>query len=237
MKDAQTDPRRPVITREALQQDSLRAYFTRQHPEVMLLDDATLRASRDRTLAAAPSQTAMHDGVFIFGYGSLIWNPCVTVAERFPARLHGYHRDFRLRMTHGRGSPEAPGLMLALTAGGSCRGVALRIPEADLRSELLLVWRREMLAGVYIPRWVWLTTPAGRTPAIAFVADTQNERYLPRLDEATAAEYLRTGYGSLGSCAEYLDKTVTDLRAWGFRDKRLERLHTRVFVDCPQHPV
>nr|WP_081728838.1 gamma-glutamylcyclotransferase [Rhodovibrio salinarum] len=158
--------------------------------------------------------------------------PCVPVAEHRPARLHGYHRDFRLRMTHGRGSPEAPGLMLALTGGGSCRGVALRLPPQNLRAELLLIWRREMLTGVYVPRWVALATPGERVWALAFVANKRSERYIPRPDEATAAEYLRTGRGALGTCAVYLDKTVQDLRAWGLHDRRLERLHRRVFAQA-----
>lgn len=229
----------PAITREVLEQDGLRAYFARHHPDVEVLDDATLRASRDRMLADAPDSVDPDTGVFVFAYGSLIWNPCVPVAEHRPARLYGYHRDFRLRMTHGRGSPEAPGLMLALTGGGSCRGVALRLPPENLRAELLLIWRREMLTGVYVPRWVAVATPGERVWALAFVANTRSERYIARPDEATAAAYLSTGRGALGTCAAYLDKTVQDLRAWGLYDRRLERLHQRVFTHtapaaCPQ---
>lgn len=219
----------PAITRETLQQDALRHRFAQRHPEIALFDNDAFRASIDRMLAARPEAVQAFDGVFVFAYGSLIWNPCVEVAERRAARLYGYHRDFRLHMPYGRGSPEAPGLMLALAGGGSCHGVALRVPAAGLRDELLLVWRREMLTGVYRPRWVDLATPEGRVPAIAFVANTGHKRYLPRQDDATTIARLCTGCGELGSCADYLDRTVQDLRAWGIHDRRLEHLWHAVF--------
>ena len=214
----------PAITRTGLQQDALRRHLAERHPDMPLWGDADHRRSIEDMLARRSAASRAFDGVFVFAYGSLIWNPCVDVAERRTARLHGYHRDFRLRIEMGRGTPETPGLMLALVGGGSCRGMALRIPSANLYDELLLIWRREMLTGAYRPRGVDLATPDNPVPAIAFVANQGDARYVPRLDEATTAEYLRTGRGDLGTCAEYLDKTVTDLRARGLRDRRLERL-------------
>lgn len=220
---------RPIrMTREALEQDRIRAHFERRHPEVALLSNAEFRASIRTMLETRPAGAQAFDGVFLFAYGSLIWNPCVEVAEQRTARLYGYHRDFRLKLEHGRGSQETPGLMLALTPGGSCRGVALRLPEANLEEELLLVWRREMLTGAYQPRWVKLATHAGTVPAIAFVANPQHDRYLARQDDATTIELLSTGGGVLGSCAEYLHNTVNDLRALGIHDTRLEFLHRAV---------
>src|SRR5699024_8111434 len=100
------------ITRELLERDGLRMAMRQRHPEVALNNDAVLWASIGDTLAAAPPEAAAVDGVWLFGYGSLLWNPCVPVAQWQRAWVHGYHRDFRIRLTHGRGSPEAPGLML-----------------------------------------------------------------------------------------------------------------------------
>ncbi|MEX1082035.1 MAG: gamma-glutamylcyclotransferase, partial [Halofilum sp. (in: g-proteobacteria)] len=173
------------ITREALERDEIRQAMHSRHPEVALHKDADLHASMRATLADMPPEAKACEGVWLFGYGSLLWNPCVAVTERRVARLHGFHRDFRLQLDYGRGSPEAPGLMLGLVPGGSCRGVALCVPGsgARLEHELHLVWRREMLTGVYVPRWVSLTTDQGRVPAIAFIVNPQHECYRGRLDE------------------------------------------------------
>ncbi len=216
------------ITREALERDEIRAAMQARHPEVALLDEAELQASLQCMLAARPA--AAHEGVWLFAYGSLLWNPCIHLAERRIARLYGYHRDFRLKLTYGRGSPRAPGLMLGLASGGSCRGMALQVAGTDdaLMHELMLVWRREMLTGVYVPRWVMLRTDQGPVPAITFVVNPRHETYCGRLDEARVIELMATGHGMLGSAAEYLESTVAHLEEQGVDDRRLRRLRRRV---------
>lgn len=197
-----------------------------RHPEVALVEETDLRASMRATLAARPATA--RDGAWLFAYGSLLWNPCVEVAEQQPARLYGYHRDFPLKLTYGRGSPGAPGLMLGLAPGGSCRGVALRVPARHLERELLLVWRREMLTGVYRPRWLRLQTPVGAIEAIAFVVNPRHPCYCGRLDDDAVVELLSTGQGVLGTSAEYLENTVDHLEEQGIHDRRLRRLRARV---------
>ncbi|WP_353979786.1 gamma-glutamylcyclotransferase [Salinicola endophyticus] len=217
-----------AMTREVLEQDRLRRYFERTYPEVPLTSPAALDASVREMLASVPEPARDLDGVYLFAYGSLIWNPCVEVAERHTCRLYGYHRDFCLKLEHGRGTPESPGLMLALAPGGSCRGVALRVPAANLERELTLVWRREMLTGAYQPRWVRLSSDIGPLWGIAFVINPAHDRYIGRQPDEAVIQLLRTGRGVLGSCREYLDNTVGDLHALGIRDHRLERLQRAV---------
>ena len=119
---------------------------------------------------------------------------------------------------------ERPGLMLALDRGGACRGIAFRIRAADLREELLLVWRREMLGGAYLARWVKLRTQDGPVRAVTFVVNRAFPRYAPALTEAEVAERIATAQGELGSCAEYFEQTVEHLHALGLRDAGLERI-------------
>lgn len=223
--ESAADARLPQgITRDVLENDGVRTALRMHHPEVPLLSEAELAASLDATLRARADGGELDAPVWLFAYGSLLWNPCVTVTGQCLARLHGYHRDFRLRLDYGRGSPECPGLMLGLTAGGSCRGAAIRVGGSHPRRELHLVWRRELLTGVYRPRWVRLAGPDGPLHAIAFVVDTSHPCYQGRIDEAGIVEYLATGHGLLGSCAEYLDNTVEALDARGIHDRRLHRL-------------
>lgn len=216
------------ITREVLARDGLRAMMRRRHPEIELNDDAATRASIVATRAARPRQADAVDGIWVFGYGSLLWNPCVAVAQWSVARVHGYHRDFRIRLTYGRGSPDAPGLMLGLAPGGSCVGMGLRIAADDLEHELLLLWRREMLTGVYRPRWVWLGGRGERVPAITFVTNPRHQCYCRRLDETEKVDLLATGHGLIGSSAQYLANTVALLHEQGVHDRHLHRLQSRV---------
>ncbi len=216
------------LTREMLEKDAMRRALRERHPEVDVLDDDAMRASIERVLASRPPDADPRQGLWLFAYGSLLWNPCIHVAERRTGTIYGFHRDFCLKLIFGRGSPHAPGLMLALAPGGSCQGVALRVAESDLDTELLLVWRREMLTGVYRPRWVRLHTDAGTVPVVAFVVNRDHERYAGRLPEDELLHLMDTGYGVLGSCAEYLGNTVGHLDQLGIRDGHLHDLHERL---------
>ena len=178
---------------------------------------------------AAMRARAPHPGrIWVFAFGSLIWNPAFHFVERRTARIHGFHRQFCLWARSGRGSPERPGLMLSLGAGGSCSGVAYRLaPDAEI-SELDVLWRREMSTMAYRPVWTTAYTPAGPEAAIAFSANRQHERYAPGLADEVVARYLADGAGPMGRCCDYLFDTVEHLRMLGIRDRRLEALEAQV---------
>ena len=166
--------------------------------------------------------------VWIFGFGSLIWNPAFHFVERRTALVHGFHRQFCLWARAGRGSPQSPGLMLALERGGSCHGVAYRVAPKHVEVELDVVWRREMLTGAYRPVWVAARTSRGIEHAIAFAANRRHERYIRGLDDAEISRLLATGAGPLGACCDYLFDTVSHLRDLGICDRRLEALAEQV---------
>lgn len=217
------------ITRDVLERDALRTALATAHPGVAMISDDQMQASIRTMLEQRPSTVDPCSGVWVFGYGSLLWNPCVPVAQWVDVLLYGYHRDFRIRLTHGRGSHDAPGLMLGLVPGGSCRGMALRLPSDNLNYELLMIWRREMLTGVYTPRWVSLYDRSGSSlPAITFVANPAHESFCGRLAEATVIDMLATGHGMIGSAAEYLNSTVAHLDEQGIHDHRLRALRAQV---------
>jgi cation transport protein ChaC len=212
---------RSIITREALRDGSLlRAARELMPPDMPLLSDAEIEADLDATLAGR----AADQDVWLFGYGSLMWNPAIAFAERRGARLQGWHRRFCLWLTGGRGSPDNPGLMLALERGGRCAGMLFRIPARQARDELLLAWRRELFTGAYRSRWVTAMTDAGPRRAVTFVVNRGHNRYAGRLDEAVVAAHLASAAGSLGSCRAYLTETLDALHALGLRDRPLERL-------------
>jgi cation transport protein ChaC len=118
--------------------------------------------------------------------------------------------------------------MLALEAGGACRGVAYRIAETAMPDELEIIWRREMIGGSYTPRWVTVRTADGPVAAVAFTINRANERYAGRLDEGAVAASIARASGQLGACSEYLFNTVAHLEALGIHDRPLARLRDRV---------
>jgi cation transport protein ChaC len=185
-----------------------------------LLSEDALEATLQESLAS-PHRTR---DVWLFAYGSLVWNPVLDFEERVVATVHGFHRSFCLWSRINRGTPERPGLVLGLDRGGRCPGVAYRISERIAEAELRLLWRREMLLGSYSPRWVHTTR--GGTPfrALAFVVNRHASGYAGRLPPERIVETLRHGHGKLGNGIDYLRQTVDGLAAAGIRDPHLLRL-------------
>ncbi|MBV9734785.1 MAG: gamma-glutamylcyclotransferase [Acidisphaera sp.] len=216
-----------ILTRDLLLDDSLQRMVTRAAPGVQWWSEAERAHSLASTLALRPLP---HDGVWLFAYGSLIWNPTIHFAERRVARIRGWHRAFCLATAAGRGTPENPGLVLGMDRGGTCTGCAFRIAEADVTAELAVLWRREMLAGSYVPRWLTVRaldgTPFAR--AIAFTIDRARPSYAGALTEAETVRRLATARGALGSGAEYLFRTRDGLRSLGLRDRTVEHLADQV---------
>lgn len=164
------------------------------------------------------------DDVWVFAYGSLMWNPCFAVAERHHATLHGYSRTFSMFTVEARGTPDQPGLGLALQPGGICDGFVLRI-DADTRDAgLESLWAREMLTGVYSPTWVPVTAPGKDITAITFVANTAHVQYAGNIPLREQARLIRGAHGKFGSCRDYLADTVAALQAVGVEDAHMIEL-------------
>jgi cation transport protein ChaC len=166
--------------------------------------------------------------VWVFAYGSLMWNPEIAVAEARPGVLHGYHRSFCLYSRDYRGTPERPGLVLGLDRGGSCRGIAYRLPPDRIGEALDRIWAREMTGQVYQMRRVAVRTPHGAVAAHACVVRRASPDYAGRLSLDEAATVLATAVGGRGSGREYLANTVQHLEDLGIRDGVLHRIAARV---------
>lgn len=189
--------------------------------------DADYAALATSLLAAGPPSGE----VWIFAYGSLIWNPGFDFVEQTLGTVVGWHRCFCLGWVRiYRGTPERPGIMLSLDRGGSCRGVALRLPTEAIEENLLKILRREMpLKRSNIPiRWVTVRAEHGPLRAIAFPISRQSEVYLTGLTQDTVVEALATAAGERGSMAEYLHSTVRHLEERGIHDRYLWRLQELV---------
>jgi len=153
--------------------------------------------------------------VWVFAYGSLMWSPEFRFAEALPARVHGWHRGFCLYSPEYRGTREKPGLVLGLDRGGSCRGIAYRLPADTLAAEIDYLWTREM-------------TAAGLTAGYAFTVRRDSPDYAGRLPLDIAARIIATSRGDRGSGRDYLASTVRHLELLGITDGALHRIERLV---------
>jgi glutathione-specific gamma-glutamylcyclotransferase len=162
---------------------------------------------------------------WVFGYGSLMWNPCFLYVEARRALLRGYHRALCILSIINRGTSEKPGLVLGLDRGGSCSGLAFRIDSDNLAAGKALLWEREMLNGVYRPRVLPVRLVGGeRVSALVFVARPDHPRYAGDLNSREAAALVAQGTGAYGTALDYLRNVVRHLDEFGI-------------VDCPLHRV
>lgn len=225
-------PRALALTRELIE---------RAHPVPGPDDDTAMRRLSDEEqavfLEAALAGRNGADGVWVFGYGSLLWKPEAAFVEGRIATVRGWHRRFCLWQWRFRGSRERPGLMLAIDRGGAVTGIAYRVAGPDIRAGLASVWSREMSGNGYRPRWVAARTATGIVPALTFVANREGERYAGRLTDAEIADHLAGACGHMGPSADYLVATAARCEALGIRDAHLWRLQAMVAERLARPPA
>lgn len=169
---------------------------------------------------------------WIFGYGSLMWNPGFPVAEARPARLTGYHRAFCIYSIHYRGSQRQPGLVLGLDRGGVCDGIAFRVSPERQQEALAYLRRRELIYGVYrevlVP--VNVARAQGQAPAtvwaLTYIAERAHPAYSGCLPLTREAQLIRRSAGRGGTNLDYFLSTLRHLRELGIKEPRLDRLLT-----------
>lgn len=173
---------------------------------------------------------------WVFGYGSLIWNPEIEFERAELGRVHGYHRSFCIRSTIYRGTPTQPGLVLGLDRGGSCIGVAYRLAPASRANAIERLFAREIpdpAASIYLARQITVELPDNsRVQALTFVADRSRVSY-QRLSDPEVLDRLHACHGQRGPNREYAINTWDALRQRGVHDDRLLRYVRQLLRDAP----
>jgi len=167
--------------------------------------------------------------LWVFTYGSLMWKPAFTSLEHRRATAFGWHRAFCLELKRGRGSPNLPGLMMALEHGGRCEGIVHRLPDEDHFSQLSRLLHREIgsMEGARATRWITVETKKGKLQALTFWAGPRGRAYAGKQPLPQVAQTLRA-CGHIGSGAAYLFHTVSKLEEVGIRDRNLWQLQQLV---------
>lgn len=184
-------------------------------------DDA-LEASRGSVLKTLNGT----EDLWIFAYGSLLWDPGFHFDEVRRATLEGHQRQFSYKTAIGRGTPDLPGLVLSVEPqAGRCQGLAFRIDASIADQESRLFWRREMIFGGYRPRLLPVLTPQGRVDdALVLVSNPDHPSHAGGMTLHETAAIIACARGSHGTNLDYLSKLVDQLRLLGIEDDYIERL-------------
>ena len=169
--------------------------------------------------------------MWVFGYGSLLWNPGFEVAEQAVATLPNFARSFCMRSIHHRGTVEHPGLVLALDEreGAMCAGVALAVLAGKEAETLQYLRERELVSSAYVEKIFDIKLADGRTvKAVTYVIDEAHDQYCSDMPLEEQAQIIATAVGGRGPNTEYLYNTANHLREIDLRDPDLEWLTDRV---------
>ncbi|KKB07681.1 gamma-glutamylcyclotransferase [Devosia chinhatensis] len=170
-------------------------------------------------------QSDANDSFWVFGYGSLIWNPGFEFVGAQPGLLHGAHRALSIISHHYRGTPERPGLVFGLVRGGSCRGIAFEIAPKNWAATRAYLHAREMVTSVYRDAMRPVSLADGRrVSALAYLVDERHEQFAGLLSVDQQVEMVRTAHGSAGPNIDYVINTARHLEQLGIRDRSLMTL-------------
>ncbi len=165
---------------------------------------------------------------WVFGYGSLMWQPGFAHLGVEQALLRGYHRAFCVYSHHYRGTHSRPGLVLGLDRGGACRGLAFRVAADEAEEVMTYLDERELIGYAYLAKTVPIEIGDQKVDAYTYVADPAHRHYAGKLGLAKSAELIMNAEGLNGLNRDYLINTLRKLESMGFADKSLHALLVRI---------
>ena len=163
-------------------------------------------------------------GVWIFGYGSLMWKPGFDYLAACQARLHGYHRSLCIYSWVHRGTRERPGLVFGLDRGGACKGFAFKVAPDDEADVIDYLDARELVTNVYRRKRLMISLQGSRVPAWCYVVRRDHPQYAGRLPEAELLRIIEKSEGQSGHCRDYVLSTVAHLDELGINDATLKSI-------------
>lgn len=169
-------------------------------------------------------------GIWVFGYGSLMWRPGFQHDDAAHAMVYGLCRSLCVYSFIHRGTRQHPGLVLGLDAGGHCKGMVFHVPAPYVHETLGYLRRREQMNNVY--RAVWRSVALRDTPhkevrALCFVVNRNHRQYAGQIPYEKQEWLVRRGVGRSGHNIDYVVSTAEHLRECGIHDHPLEALLRR----------
>ena len=209
------------LTRDNISKGQIRETIRSIPGSDKVLSDNDLLSARRKIIP----DIGIGEDIYIFAYGSLLWNPTVDYEEQFIAKIFGFHRSFCMKTRLGRGSFENPGLMLGLDKGGSCLGSAFKLTNKTAIQNIDILFRREMVTGAYRPKLLKTKLENGKNVlSLAFTVDKKHKNYFPKNTPQIKANIISKAHGFLGRCEEYLNNTLESLSELKITDKEMKKI-------------
>ncbi len=172
-----------------------------------------------------PQLPDVNGDYWVFGYGSLMWNPGFNYSVAKPAQIYGYHRCLCLWSIEYRGTTESPGLVLGLDLGGSCKGIGFHVHREDVEHTIEYLRKRELNTSAYLPVLCKMHLSDGQVvDAITFIIRHRHPQHAPAMSAQNAATIIADSVGRNGPNRDYLINTVDHLNQVGLQDARLQRI-------------
>lgn len=218
--DMRDENDKKLLSRDSLESGEFVRFF-KGTPGLKWLSEDDIHQSMIEFLATRP----INQELWLFAYGSLIWNPGISFEEKQSGIVKGWHRSFCMKLTIARGTVDMPGRMLSLLPSGSSHGLVLKLSNNNFLSELKLIWRREMVGGIYLPQWVNVNLPDGREiTAITFVGNEDSAFFETDDSIDTIKKIISCASGPLGTNKEYLELLYHALKDNSLEDTYIFKL-------------
>ena len=162
--------------------------------------------------------------LWVFAYGSLMWQPDFEYAASAPGRIFGFRRELCLWSVVHRGTSDRPGLVFGLVKGGSCTGRAFRVSPENRQATLQYLWGREMIRNTYIPQLVSIHMSRTKKTGLTFVVDTSHPQFVRDVDDRTAASVIAHSRGRSGHNREYFLDALRKFEEMGIRTERYRNI-------------
>jgi len=184
------------------------------------------RSALLKSLSDALKKNSSEGPIWVFAYGSLLWDPYFRSKTTLIGRLNGWIRKPCLWTVKARGSFEKPGLVFGLDPepNGFCDGLVIEISGPDWYADLIALWQREMYLNMYRPVWLPIRTQSKQIMAISFIANQNHIFYTRKVSKTDAARIIADAYGDFGSCFDYYKKTLETLKELHIEDVDLNKL-------------
>ena len=209
------------LTKNNINDGYIREFINKIEGSDKVLSDEELIEERKKILP--PS--IQNKNLYIFAYGSLLWNPTIDFERQILGKIYGFHRSFCMLTKLGRGSYENPGLMLGLDKGGSCKGILFKLNKREALKNIDILFKREMVTKAYVPKLLNAHLKSGRrVKAIAFTVDKNHKNYFGEKSYYKKINLISKASGFLGTCSEYLKNTAKSLEEIDISDKEIKSL-------------
>ena len=164
---------------------------------------------------------------WVFGYGSLMWNPGFEFVEVTQAKIDNFHRSPCIYSWVHRGTRERPGIVLGLAHGGVCNGMAYRVSKKLQNKTLDYLRARELVTNVYLETTQTIALRSGeQVDAVTYIVDTQHEQYAGKLSFEKLIDQIKGASGRSGPNEGYFIDTAVQLEKMKIDDELMQRIST-----------